>query len=51
MNDQVHLTISDLVQKKIWHKSRVDLGFKEAKGIPLNLPVYNETLYVRFVEA
>jgi hypothetical protein len=27
------------------------LGFKEAKGIPVNAPVYNETLYIRFVEA
>jgi len=49
--DLVHLTINDLVERGMWQKSKVDLGFKEAKGIPVNTPVYNETLYIRFVEA
>lgn len=36
---QVHLTINDLVDRKIWQRSKVDLGFKEAQNIPVSQPV------------
>jgi len=45
------LTIDDLIQRGIWKQNKADLRFKEEKGIPVNIPSYNETLYIRFIEA
>lgn len=45
------LTIEDLLERGIWKQNKADLQFKEEKGIPVNVPTYNETLYIRFIEA
>lgn len=45
------MSIEDLIQIGIWKQNRADLGYKEEKGIPVNVPMYNETLYIRFIEA
>jgi len=44
-----NLTIEDLMQKGYWQRSKCDLPYKEKYNIPIGVPKYNETLYVRFI--
>lgn len=46
-----NLTIDDLLEKGYWQKNKCDLSMKEKSGVPIGVPKYNETLYVRFIQA
>lgn len=50
-DDQLYLTVDDMVTRGHWHRNKVDLKYKEEHGYPINVPRYLETLYIRFIEA
>lgn len=47
--NQSDLTIDEMIKKGYWERAKCDIKYKEHCRIPLGVPKYNETLYVRFI--
>ena len=46
-----HLTIDNMLDQGFWSRSKCDLNHKEKNHIQIGDPKFNETLYVRFIQA